>query len=450
MGYYDKNSYFYVPPLNHSPRYSNDIFSNFKRNTTTVSPVRTRTRMPTRQPQRIAQRRKYKGSGSKTKTNYTPRTSTFRKLKKIYNTVGTLKKSPKALPFKDKQLFEKYGSIIRLENRGVQTDPHCVYIGHSNMPTRTVVQGVIRALLKNLAKQMGCDIQDYRGSLFDTGFSADIIFRYTYYDSIQSTTINSVDVSYTSGQDWLTLTNNIYASWISTFDTTTVHQLIKCTFVQEVATTPLVHQTLATIYANQFTLDFKLFSNITVQNRTLASTDTNLDADNKNNVSNNPLRSRMYEQNNTNALVPRLRSPATDASYVALLADFDSGIITTNATDSNPNEYIKPPKATFFSGKILTNSLTINPGQIIKHNLNSRFKQTLTTFFNRFAYQVAIDANQHIKLGKTCVYAMEKVLDVGSESSSISVGYEVNQICSIKGYYQTAVPSVPLNFISAV
>lgn len=361
---------------------------------------------------------------------------------------------PKRL-LKRKIKFPKAVAIFKQENRGSETDTHAVYIGHGVAPNKLVL-GCIQTVVYYLFKKAGVNIQSWNDPLSQYLSNASSYrINYKYRASRLATTLTSVDVALSPLTDtFYELCYDLINSIASNFGTTASAPIMTEIRLIERNTAAAADALIirANINPDLFKIQATFFSTMTVQNKTLAglTTDTGDQAANNElstEITSNPLYCKVYERSG-NCFIPRHRVLETDASYEGFTAHKDTGLISTTATDSLPEEG-KEPSNGLFIGVPKPRSAVFEPGQIRKMNMKAVKAMSLNSWLSMLQIYFDTDANiDTLNFGKVQMLGCEKMLQVSANENPILVGYEINQSYYFSYYFKESTTPAPYTNIN--
>lgn len=335
----------------------------------------------------------------------------------------------------DPNWYAKRGSVFKHESGGVVSSSQCVYIGHTCLPQKEIIMSAIRALVKELWRQTGTTIVDWKEAS-KIGVSA-MGIAYSYYDTYKGTTQLEKYLTVASAAPYDSIAEQIYTSFQTEFLGAEPKEFVQIRLYQ----IPAPSDNIASIQLKGTMMHFNTSSHLTLQNRTLAGTITGTTDDdgNRNSVSNNPV----YGKNWTvkgNTLVPTVRS----GTWAGAVANTGSGIISFSFS-VDANNLSKPPPASFFKNARNSGNQRLEPGNIKKSSVY--WKKSVS--WNEFVYFMArsFDTDTirpNLKYGETRLFGFEKLLDSREDEQLVSIGWEVNNKFECAGTFKKTVESVPI------
>lgn len=333
--------------------------------------------------------------------------------------------------------FIKYGSIIKTEYGVVQTDPDCIYIGHSAVAAEKFLHSTFLALVRTILTDLRVNIPSFDHPV--AYFKYDIFYQASTNGVIASTGI----VTLTS-QTGSAIADSIRDTVLGLCATGVyVHlQNIQVSLFEPGVSGANDTYTIYNFADLKFTTVSN--SNMQLQNRTIAATGAG-DETSALDVSNNPLRGKVYSgwsstwpyrfNNDTTTNTPTLQfSPAQGVCYLASnLAGF---------TSSMSAALKKPPPHTNFIRAKRSSYVQLAPGEIKRSHVKHVWSYTLNQMLNKcYLYCQAQNAGTQATAfwGPTncLLYGLEKLCDTGAgDEPTISVGLEIVQttftICRYK------------------
>ena len=357
--------------------------------------------------------------------NTQPQTVRPRKVK--YKTTGYLTKAQK--PYKKVKTSDFYaekGSKILIERGGTQTDANALYIGTSTSPINQVYISVCRSIIKQLFTMVGHRIISFE-ELIPMDITNQYELGYSYYVAT-SNTIQTTPASQAipNTSTYNALATNLFTNIVGTFTANSSHQFSQFFLKQSAVAGMTQPRLVAVVKAEDVKVYIDSYASLKVQNRTKSSTGADAQDEDGQNISNNPLRGKIYE-GNYSGFTPRYRNPANLANWGnGFVADPSTGVIVKDADDSDPTQTNKPPNGTYFRNTTKTVNIIINPGQIKYHTLKHKFNMNLTVFFAKYSRHLVDNSLQDISyIGKSFMFGLEKTLDSRDSDSDISVGWEL-------------------------
>jgi len=363
----------------------------------------------------------------------------------LTSTVGSsYSKFPKNKKINHTDDYAKYGSEIQIENRGSVSSAETVYLGHANVAYRRLFQAVTRAMIKQLFRQDGMDILSWSTFPNPGGAAQTWYIVYEYYMTANSNTTTTASISFAS----------------KTTSFSAIALLLSDAIEAVVGTSPNIPKTLTLnkgpspnnvdviiLHMQDFKLDFELTSKLVVQNVTLAGLSATPDAndDEETNVSNNPLKCRIYHSKNANGFQESFKPTIISGTYLSFIAHPTTGLIQGDYSQ-NPTALTKLPYAKFFKKTTSGASAVIAPGAIKSSYLKFTKSMYFQTFLNMFQTSISLNSDTNpmpINLGNAELIGFEKVLQSAGENP-INVTWELNQIIKCKSRYNKSIKSLPI------
>lgn len=356
----------------------------------------------------------------------------------LYRSTATrMGRFPKPVRNRPESSYAKYGSVKKVEHGGIWNDPECVFVGHATYAHEQVIPGVCRALIRELMKQWGQDFVAWEETI-KTG-ALEVQLSYRYYLGPTDTTLTQRSIAITAAMTMVALSDALYSDWNTAFGTDTHY--IEDIWINEVAG---ANQTHALIRGRQFELDMYVESKMSIQNRTLAGTGIGENDQEMTDISNNPLKGRLYEGKYC-GFIPDHRNN-NELNYTGYTANPQSGLILARASESLIGQTKKPPPSWFFHNCKKSGSVVLAPGVIRTNTITRRAKMSLNAFMGKFARQIGLAQNTNMVnyVGNSAMFGFEKSLDSRQSEADISVAYEINQKYCIAGYYRKGTATIPL------
>jgi len=356
------------------------------------------------------------------------------KVNKKYNTRGYTGQMRRFKRVKSESYYAKHGSEKRIEYGNTQTSQACIYVGHHTTPIREVVETFARACIRMLAKRAGLDFPSWQTR---HGFLNQATAIQFYWTQINADSAAATEVAYyftfeTSwGQEAVTLAEKFWA--LTEGDSPIMITEMNITRSNGGQVFPL-----ARINMRQCKLHISATSTMSLQNRTLASTTT--DITNSDNVANNPLVGREYKTTGSGFWPDADRNQAmsyalwTDPRYGLIRQPGVIGTSTTANENLDINTLARPPHANFFKATS-SRAIKLNPGEIKKTVVSYRRAITPAELFVMMYDQMKLattppastDRKLFHTFGKTTMIALEKLLDDrATDEPTLSIGFENN------------------------
>jgi len=319
-----------------------------------------------------------------------------------------------------------------------------IQIGHTSMPTKTIMMNVMRALVKHCLARV-CDIKDFTDSVSDNAkgykFNVGDVFKITYYPDWQAETIGTLNVQVAANNTFEDIAAGFFDQFkllYSTGESQTIRYSM-FTYIPAFPPTNAIYQ----FYSKELrslSVECEVKSSLKVQNRTVNVTG-NDEADDVDNV---PLQGYLYKCKGNNIFNKSnrrvLRGIGPDSFYRSNdIILFDG--ITKSTPDQllNSGEFIQKTAANSVFSKpsepakpyelyncVKSGKLRLNPGAIQTSILNQHYKLSFHYLMGLLCTGALIgNAMRYEKnKGYTQVMHLEKV--IGSTNSSVAIAVEVN------------------------
>lgn len=320
-------------------------------------------------------------------------------------------------------LFLKKGFNMKVESGSSITDVEACYVGHTALPINRVVPCVFYALARKILNGQKCFPTD---GLEPTGMQAVTIYwRYrTTLNGVVATTaggavganIDIVGLGNAMGQELLTVISA----------TVTYFEAVK---VEIYATTS--GELLFEANCDAIKVEVDSVSNLQIQNRTQATGAG--DESSALDVSNNPLRGKMY--NGHGNIHPYRFNNDTAVTCPTLNYDNNTGLLQVAAGDANLTTQMaqamkKPPPRSAFGNVQSTKYVQIAPGEIRRSKVRGKFTMNFNNFIKAYldtmrgaAFIFSLN-HTYVPKGPSAFFGLEKLCDSGGETSSIAIGFE--------------------------
>lgn len=342
----------------------------------------------------------------------------------VYRTLG--RTGPK-FPTKGSSSLSKFlksGVSMKVEAGNTLTDADALYVGHYSLPVNRVCPAVFYALARRILNKNKCFPSDM---LQPTGIEATTIYiKYrTTFTGLVSTSVGGslaanasiVDMGNAIGRELLT----VLTSALNYFEFVSMQ-------VYETTGGDLLFEADAT----SISVELKATSNFHIQNRTKAS-GADTDQSSMLDIENNPLRGKAYF--GWSNIHPYRFNNDTTTTCPALYHELNDGLLYVGANDATFTSQMstamkKPPPRSAFSNVGSTQYVKLAPGEIRKSTIHGGFTCSFNNFIQMYLScmrgqtEIYSLTNALVSKGKSVFYGLEKVCDSGSESQSISVGFE--------------------------
>lgn len=340
--------------------------------------------------------------------------------------------------------YQRDGSSYKLETGGSVADAQCVYVG-AGSPGNAIFQATIRALYTALLRKAGQEIGNWDarlpiGSLqrmtmtvnfFQPSLGAGTTYSSISYVSVLSQTHNDFCKEFVA--QWQTILSD------DTFDQEYANATLY--FRENTNSGDVVPH--ATIELDQFSIDLKTASKLTIQNRTAASGNSNeIDV-----VGANPLRGKVYKINGTRfSHMGKLNGTDDPKNWQV---DNLLGFIQQGAAGQGGSKILKkPPPISYWTGAKGFNLMIEAGGSTtVRHSKVKSYKfQKIMQLLGQNQFNIA-RAKSYTGLGCSLMVAMEKVIDSragGTDEPDITLAFQVDNHVAAAYKYKGRQASVPL------
>jgi len=299
---------------------------------------------------------------------------------------------------------------------GSKTDPDCVYVGHATAPSYLMLRVMCMALTKKLCAGYGIYIENFKDIVDER--LRDVKVGLDFYSSSSSTS--------SSFTTYIILTADTYEAVAIA-----IRNLIQveATAHRDVEFRKLVlyrgseDKVEIDLYRLKFQLQSK--TSLKLQNRSKGALGTEADE-----VDNVPVYGRSYQANTTG-----LTYADGHRGNPGFNAYRDTGLITFLGSDDPRGSLKEPPVPGTFVNCKMFGKVRIEPGTVKTSVLYTKHSLRLDEFVRIVYPSTGAVAATTYKLGKTRVFAMEKIIDTQeAEPPAIVIGYEINNAmyCSLK------------------
>lgn len=339
--------------------------------------------------------------------------------------------------------FVKQGFVIKNEQGGLIEGQECVYIGHYSLPLDRTLSACCYALARRIMEQNNLYSQD---PLEPSNYSNSLTV-FAHYRAAVGGVLDTASVGTVCAANFSVVTlGDAIGAEIATKITSTLSyfELVKLIILDSSS------ENWCTVQGGNISFQVIGNSNLQIQNRTLASdVTTEPTRFNANDVTNNPLRGKVYTGVCNVHALKYIENLGTPGSIAQFYYANDSGVLAINSQDASfatnvQRSLKKPPIPSSMTNSLGSKYVQLSPGEIRRSNVKSSFRMG----FNKLimVYLAALrgstnffDArNCAIAKGKNLMYGLEKMCDTGAttEAAGISVGYEcvstVSAVCYIR------------------
>lgn len=326
----------------------------------------------------------------------------------------------------------KQGMVIKREGRGVETDANTVFVGQGPN-VYLIIKGMVASLMRELFRQAGYTVESFQQQFQDFAV-------YEHYVDMfwRATPLSTSESSFTytiTGADTIEFIVDAMVGQIQTgFSGAAVHEFTKMRLSYTTPGTGPARISTAFIDLNNFYFMVKMAQNMLIQNQTkggVADDPDEIELD-RDSIYANPLYAITYSTSG-NGFYPGWRAP-TDASYESFHAGGVTGLISTTAADSLPEEGQEPSTGLFKASS--TRRERLEPGTIKNLKLNyTRYLSFQKAMFDLRRFWEASGQTDHTDFGLSQMIAFEKMLKSTDSEFDISVAYETNHTIIVKYHY---------------
>lgn len=315
----------------------------------------------------------------------------------------------------------------------LDTDVQTTYVGHATATPEMLFEEFVYSLVKWIAVKMQYEFTDFKSQI--KPFGDNYVFELTVKNNMDATATNlPVFTAITGSSRWQDLADDFTAkiqNWLA------VH--------------PYGSLVALRMYsANTGRYDFRSFdltrasivhgckSTLKIQNRTINSAGN----DEVDDVDNVPLYGKSYEGNG-NYLKYHANQATQEPYWISVGAGTTGpaggntiGLIDVNyaaaSTGKAGHPLSEPPKPSQLQNVARSGKAHLDPGEIKTSVLYHRIKMNVNTFLRKmmiFNETTLFTIRKDIKLGNYRIFAFEKMLKVGAETSTtqMKLAYEVDQ-----------------------
>lgn len=319
-----------------------------------------------------------------------------------------------------------------------------IQIGHTSMPTKTVMMNVMRALVKHCLSSV-CDIKDFTDNVSDNAkgykFNANDVMKIYYYPDWQADTVANLSYTIFANQTFEEIAIGFFDQFkllYSTGESQTI-RYSHFTYTPSFPPANSIYQFFSK-ELRSLSVECEVKSSLKVQNRTVNVTG-NDEADDVDNV---PLQGYLYKCKGNNIFNKSnrrvLKGVGLDSFYRSNdIILFDGIARTAPTTFVNSGEFVQvnpsnsvfnkpsePAKPYELYNCVKSGKLRVNPGAIQTSVLNQHYKFSFHYMITLLCTGALIgNALRYEKnKGYTQVMHLEKV--IGSVNSSVAIAAEVN------------------------
>lgn len=374
--------------------------------------------------------------GSRTEAGYAGRLSNLKRYKRTgrkrtgrKRTVKKRVRKSRKRVAKGENFYARSGGIATLEVSGSLSDTDCVYLGHSSIAIKPVLEMTGVAIARRLFKiGMGYESDNLRAVIpyrttagvqesggcrilvkqvnTDTGVRGDVVFN-----------LGTSETLFSVGQ-WFAGNILIYASAeeTSTGAVERNNRLLWVELVDLFTGITRAHMDLTTMKVDMFSKSELKVQNVSVP--TAAATETD-------NVANVPLVGRQYHMSNWQPVT------VDDDMVVLNRLNQDTGILAveikpvSGTLGQQYNTWKEPPPSKVFVNCVSSAPLHLEPGTIKKHVSVLRRTMSLEHFLQALRVRRNNLNNKGIKLGRHDLFAFERMISMSGDLP-LKINYECN------------------------
>lgn len=335
--------------------------------------------------------------------------------------------------------YFKQGVSFHVEDGNVFNNANCVYVGHG-LPMHQMLRCIVAALLKKLFVKAGFTYGNHLDKV--QGDDGTYVVspgrvRWTYKYNDDGVLLND---SYTIPADatFQAVGDAVFAQMVGYYSTNPSFRPIswqELWFERISVSGGDVTAPASRLLLGKCTVHMSCISKLTIQNRTVATTDVGADEGNRNDVANNPLRGKVYSGFGTGTGLKQSNNTLVLNNTNILCANDRSGIMTmdyddTNMTTAMANTYERPANANSFTHVSACSSVLLNPGNLkeskLVYNKSIGWNQLFVKLHNWLVGGTGPQGRSRVPIGKFKFYGFEKLCNTQVDEPEISVGYEAN------------------------
>lgn len=327
---------------------------------------------------------------------------------------GFLKVKAKSRRRRRRKATLERGALINVEHGGLLTDPYCVYVGHSSMPTNTVFESVVRSLIKSLFLRAGTRVPSWDSG---PGYNGNIVID--YYAAANTATISQLTVAFTNSQAYNTILGNVFTSLTSLTENA---ELMSMSIVS-VDADAVQRNPIVSINLRNSQVTVKVKSSFKIQNRSKNALGSEAD-----DVDNVPLYGKSYEGKGT-SIRNRDRNRGTSAAFTGHVTHgtVEIGAASLDPATTNWKIYQEPPEPGAFENCRKYGKVKLDPGEIKTSVITSYKRMSPTGWLRLFLEQGTSGSYRRYYIGSTKLFALEKMLETANVTpTDVVVAYEHN------------------------
>lgn len=383
------------------------------------------------------QRTQPRGRTRSTGTQTTPRPiSPPRVRRRVYNTRGRYVGKFRYGTYRKAGSVSKQGAMLAVEKGGTVTNDKCIYIGHSTVGREKLLKVVCMAIMRRLAHQLGQQVVTFKEQIGSWGVShtnplGDLYYS---YNSASQNVTAITNVQITNAMTWEGLVDAFITSIkaVAGAAGARTFEIVEIWIQQEedTVTNAVIPITPARLHLRGAFVKFSCYSNLKIQNRTLANSGANPEHhDSMLDVENNPLQGRSYTCKGNQF---KMRWNNDGSNSFALFSNDDSGVIDGGDIDTNgvTTEMLdllqRPPSRNMFVGTRLMGKCRLGPGQIKGSSIRYAKEISLARLMRAFTPKI-MGAQQTFWQSKSKLFAFEKMMHTDDATEpDMNIGYECN------------------------
>lgn len=308
--------------------------------------------------------------------------------------------------------YLRLGAHTSYEVANTITDAECVYIGHSTLPLEKTGMTVAMSLARKLFMEAGICIDSPDGPITGT---AVLEVRMDCKNTITGAFSNIVAYNPAVTFSLLDVATSIHNALSGLYGTGNP-DIVPLYLLLRQSATPFTP--LAQIDLMQLKLNIKVKAAMKIQNRTSTSV-----GDEADDVDNQPLQGKLYEINNPQ---PIFQTRDT----IAFPMSSNTGIVAVVAGSANG---LRDPPHPRTLGAAKASTVRILPGELKYSTVSSEVQCSLDWFYKHYTAQGGGGVARS-RLGKSRIFAFEKMIDVGTNSilCAYEAEWDIKAMCKYK------------------
>jgi len=345
------------------------------------------------------------------------------------------------------KVFARDGVILSKEKNGIESSEHCMYIGHGTDANLMFETGWY-AVYKSIINKTGFSIRNWEDTTPFGEYSQLIVYYYVDDGNQTITTLPGIDMG---GLTHIQVVGFLIAEIHTAIGTTVTYPVWNRVELRDANDTVANKTTIGVLDLTQYKITCDYRSTLKIQNRSLAANNNGGAADladeEGDNVANQPLVGKLYRQREwLTGFVPNARKetfgggPVSSPTYFIPLNVRDGGWVFSLSdstegglgTETSNNPFRKPPPG-YVMGKVATSKVVLHPGEIRMQKLAWTVTMNFNTYMRKLRQNSDTYNNSIQPIGTACVYALEKLLSMGSGDKALFVAYQIDQKVSAYG-----------------